>query len=375
MSLVQEKVYHEGETFFSDLGQMIAGARYSIDLETYIFDRDPLGNQILALLSSAASRGVRVRILLDGVGCSRWSGQDVLELRRTGIDVRFFHPLPWQHKNFHFWKNWSVRKLMLGFWKLNRRNHRKSCVIDGTVAFLGGMNVSDRHLDRKERRAWRDTSVRIRNADLFTLIEAFELAWRHHRSTIFPRKQAAFLERPTSIFRINATRELRRTMNVNFVQKLELARQRVWITNPYFVPDLSILRALRAAASRGVDVRLLVPRRNDVLGMRWAIKSFYYVLLNTGVRIYEYLPSVLHAKITVLDEEAIVGSSNLNQRSWVYDLEVDVELRSLVSVTSLAAQFHRDLEQSREIQWSSWRKRFFGHRLLERLALLFRRWM
>lgn len=371
-----ETVYHDGDRFFLDLCQALSLARTGIDLETYIFDRDSLGKRVLKHLSDAARRGVRVRLLMDGFGCSRWSYLDLKELEDAGVEARFYHPLPWQNPYYRFWRFLTLRRTLLGIWKLNRRNHRKTCLIDADVAFLGGMNISDRHLARKSGdRAWRDTSVQVRGISLSRLARVFDHAWTHARSAAFKgRDFQKFTARP-GLLRLNLTRKQRGAGYEDLIHRILSAKKRIWITNPYFVPDLALIRALRFAAWAGMDVRVLLPKRNDVWGLQWVIKAFYFILLTAKVRIYEYVPSVLHAKILLVDNWATVGSSNLNHRSLLHDLEVDVVLGLKESIRSLEEQFLRDLSHSKEIDARSWGRRSWAARLLERLALLFRRWM
>lgn len=372
----EETVFHDGDRFFSRLCNDIACARTSIDLETYIFDRDPLGERILLLLSRAARRGVRVRLMLDGVGCSNWSYADLGPLLESGAQARFFHPLPWQDSRLWRWRFPTLRRIALGLGKLNRRNHRKTCVLDGTIAFLGGMNISGRHTAAQSgSSAWRDTSVRVLGPAVQELSHAFERTWLHSRSL----RQRWWRDRrhpahPVPL-QIGFNRRQRRAFYLDLVCRVVAAKTRVWITNPYFVPEVSLLRALRFPAWSGTDVRLLVPRQSDVWGMRWAVKASYFILLNAGVRIFEYDPSILHAKSVIIDDWVKVGSSNLNRRSLLRDLEVDVILSRPESLASMTEQFLADVERSLEIRLSAWNRRSWTNRLLEGLAVLFRRWL
>lgn len=142
----EEIIFQDGGHFFDALCSAIDAAKKSVELETYIFERDKLGNRVLRHLVHAAQRGVRVRLLLDGVGCSGYSLNDFADVIGRGVETRFYHPLPWQNPFYRVWRFLSAKKIVTGIWKLNRRNHRKTCIVDGQVAFLGGMNVSDRHI-------------------------------------------------------------------------------------------------------------------------------------------------------------------------------------------------------------------------------------
>ena len=160
------------------------------------------------------------------------------------------------------------------------------------------------------------------------------------------------------------------------LRKIITCRHRIWITNAYFVPDNFLLRRLKEAAGSGVDVRILLPRKSDIAYMPWASSTFYFNLLKAGVRIFEYLPSVLHAKTLVLDDWALIGSSNLNHRSLLHDLEVDVLLSDSEPINCLAKQFLLDLENASEISLSSWQKhRPRYQRWLGRLLLYVKYWI
>lgn len=363
----EETVFHDGDRFFEALLQEIGRARANVDLETYIFDRDELGDRVLSALGAAARRGIRVRLLLDGVGSASWTLRDLKKARSQGVDVRVFHPLPWQNPKFEFFRSLAPQRWLLSLGKLNRRNHRKTCIIDDRIAFLGGMNVSARHLNRSpDLPGWRDTSARVLGDDVRLLSQAFEEAWSR-------KSRGSSLSSP--LVRLNSNRLQRRGSYAELIQRLLSAQNRVWITNPYFVPEFAVLRALRFSAWTGKDVRILVPRRNDVWGMKWAINAFYFILLSAGVKIHEYSPTILHAKTLLIDDWATVGSSNFNHRSIFHDLEVDAVLALPSSIHSLETQFLIDLSQSHPVDPGSWGKRPWGRRALERLVLVFRRWL
>ncbi len=371
----KEVIYDDGEKFFSDILSAIAGARQSVDLETYIFDQDDLGQRILNALGAAALRGVKVRLLLDGYGCSQWSLSDLKPLRKAGVRARFYHPLPWQNPSYRFLKFISPRRIALGLWKLNRRNHRKSCVVDGHKAFLGGMNISSRHLRSSAGEdAWRDTSVCV-EGDLSQLALAFDHAWTHTRSALPRIQMRKRFDGAGGLLHVNVTRKQRKKNHQDLVSRVIQAQKRIWITTPYFVPDLSLLLALRLAARSGTDVRILLPFKNDVWGMKWAIGAFYFPLLTVGARIFEYKPSVLHAKVTLIDQWASVGSSNLNHRSFFHDLETDVILKLSPNIERIAGRFLKDLEVSEELRLHEWNRRSWIPRMLEGVSSLFRRWL
>jgi cardiolipin synthase len=372
----RETIYLNGDDYFNALFLDIAQAKSQIDLETYIFKNDSLGGRVVQALVNAAERGVRVRVLVDGVGTPGWGTFFIRELRTSGIETRVFHPFFWR-----IWQ-WShtavkrpfLRKALYFMTHVNTRNHRKVCVIDQKIAYVGSANVDRCHLSVKEGgKDWRDTIVRLEGVEPI-LGTAFELAWEH--ATMHERLQHLLEPIDTNtIIRLNNTRHRRRKLYKNLMRTLFRCKQRVWITNAYFVPDNFMLRKLSKLANAGIDVRILLPQKSDIPLMTWASATFYQRLLKSGVRIFEYLPSMLHAKTLILDDWFLVGSSNLNHRSLLHDLEVDVTLHSATSKQIIEAQFLTDLEQSREITWDNWQKRGWFQRVVGRMVLYIKYWI
>ncbi|MBS0350041.1 MAG: cardiolipin synthase B [Proteobacteria bacterium] len=377
-SLPTETVFVDGGIYFDSLIKDIEQAKDSITLETYIFQRDSLGKKMAEALANAANRGVKVRVMVDGAGTPFWSTQFARTLERAGATTKVFYPFPWQLWN---WSRSVIRASILTSWlhlllRINSRNHRKICLIDHRIGYVGSMNISKCHLSSVlGGDNWRDTSVRIEGADLSDLYRAFELAWDH--LPITERVREAFRHvRRNPMVRSNHTRHRRRILYKNLLRKMLTCRQHIWITNAYFVPDNFLLRRLQEAAKAGVDVRILLPKKSDVAMMPWASTAFYFNLLKAGVRIFEYMPGILHAKTLLLDDWALIGSSNLNHRSLLHDLEVDVLLSQPESIQILQKQFLIDLQNSREISLARWhilRPRY--QRWLGRLLLYAKYWI
>jgi cardiolipin synthase len=246
------------------------------------------------------------------------------------------------------------------------------CIIDGVRAFVGSMNVAAYHLSEVAgRHAWRDTGVMVEGEDVSVLADSFEEVWigslRRLRRRL-KRKRAQSSE----LVRLNVRHKQRQANYVDLLVRVVRARRRVWITNAYFVPDGSILRALAIAAQSGVDVRIIVPRFSDVVFMPWVASAFHLGLLRAGVKVFEYQRSILHAKTMLIDEWTLVGSSNLNHRSLLHDLEADVVLADEGACTSLEQQFLHDCDDSLQITLENWRARPFVERALGRALLAFR---
>lgn len=356
----EEVIYNNGDDFFTELLACISNAQSTIQFETYIFDQDYLGNRILQALAIAVQRGVRVQLLLDGVGSSSWSFADAVRWRSQGIELKFFHALPWQRRRLRIFQLLSFKKLTLGLFKLKHRNHRKTCIIDNAVTFIGSMNVSVRHLPSVfGAQAWRDTAAKIifdEAAQRYS--HSFEQAWNF--------SQAHYGQRWLRIS------QQKKWSHQKIIRHVRNSQQRVWITNPYFIPDFKLTRTLCSVARRGVDVKLLLPSRSDVFGVKFAMEGLYTLLLAFGIEIYEYAPSILHAKILIIDEWVSMGSSNLDPRSIFYNLEIDATLHNPSSVLQLQNQFVQDLQMSKRIRFADWNKRSWLSRSLEKFFLFFR---
>jgi cardiolipin synthase A/B len=373
-----ETVFSNGDQHFEHLVNDINTAKSSIELETYIFQKDHLGIRIAHALTQAAQRGVNIRILVDGAGTPYWGAQFAKTLEAAGAHTRVFHPFPWQLWN---WSRATIKLpiLLKGIFlllKANYRNHRKVCIIDNTIAYVGSLNITKCHLSRQQGGdGWRDSSIRLCNIDLAPLLKAFNAAWSHR--TITERVQESFRQiRRNPVLRLNYTRHRRRILHKQLLRRIMRCHDRIWITNAYFVPDNFLLRRLREAAKAGTDVRILLPKKSDVMVMPWTSSTFYYRLLKAGVRIFEYIPSNLHAKLLILDNWMLLGSSNLNHRSLLHDLEVDINVREVASKKILADQFLMDLTQAKEITFNTWKQhRPWRQRIIGQLVLYLKYWI
>jgi cardiolipin synthase A/B len=368
---IQEEIFFDGSSYFDALIKDLEKAQTSIDIETYIFKFDELGKKILSALEQCAKRNVKTRILVDGAGTPKWGGNLINRLEKAGGETRIFHPFPWR---LWQWSHSVVRvpvilKAIYLFLKINSRNHRKTCVIDTNIIYVGSFNIDKCHLTKdKLGDGWRDAGIRLANVDINPLKQAFDAAWNH--APIQERIRQIFKHVQTNpIIRLNNTRHRRRILYKNLLRRIKSCKNRIWITNAYFVPDKFLLKALKDAARSGIDVRILLPRKSDVLFMPWASATFYESLLKSGVRIFEYLPSMLHAKTLILDDWISVGSSNLNHRSLLHDLEIDINTRRLESKQLIEKQFLQDLENAKEINSASLEKRRFYQRIIGNLSL------
>ena len=381
ISSPQEQLFNNGSDFFNHLIADIQAANKTIELETYTFNKFHIGKRLGEALVEASKRGVRVRILVDGAGTPRWGGTFTHYLEKHGVHTKIFHPFPW---GLWQWSRSVVKlpialKLIYLLLKINSRNHKKVCMLDQKIAYIGSINIDYRHLKEADGgKGWRDTSVRLAHIDLSELCKAFEMVWEHVPVTKRIGHNVGHIFLPhhvNSVIRLNHTRHGRRALYKQLLRRIAKCKERIWITNAYFIPDNFLLKKIKEAAKKNIDVRILLPNKSDVSVMPWASASFYYSLLKAGVRIFEYNLCILHAKTLLLDDWAIVGTSNLNYRSLLHDLEVDVMIQSPASKKLLAQQFMGDLKQSKEINLQSLRQRRLYKRAIGRLILYMKYWI
>lgn len=374
-----EEVFVDGDTFYDRLLAGLAEARHTIELEMYIFTTDLLADRFVTALADAARRGVTVRVLVDGVGSYGSILHNAERLREAGVTFRVYHPVRLRALVHRILLLPRLSPLRRFFATLNRRNHRKVCIIDMREAWLGSFNISATHSRRLSGDAvWRDTGVRVIGAGTRDLRRAFERVWytpSERRGWSRARRLAASRIRASEVVKLNWKSRQRRRNFRTLVQRMKHARQRIWITNPYFVPHGALLRALTGAARRGVDVRLIVPRRSDIFFMPWVGAYFYEPLLRGGVRIFEYRRGILHAKSVLIDNWVLVGTSNLNQRSLRHDLEVDVHLMQPTSLALLENAFHDDETGADELHPLDLAGRPWWQRLVARVCFAYRRWL
>lgn len=356
------RYWTDGPEAFAQMHAAIAAAQEEILLETYILRDDRLGTSMQAALIAAADRGVRVHVLADAVGSLHTADAFWERLSRAGVVVRLYH---------RFWRT---------PWRFHLRDHRKLLVVDRQLAFTGGMNIADEYGSSLKERAdaWRDSCVALTGPVVPALVDVFSDGWtRSGGPALLPVSPIATgevreaLAHPSAAYVLASRPGIgQREMTRVLAMLAASARERLWITTPYFAPPYRALRMLGAAAARGVDVRLLLPSaRADVPIVRHAGHGAYAPLLARGVRIFEYAAATLHAKSLVVDDYAsLVGSSNLDFRSLWFNAECNVLLLDSTWGTTLAAQFLRDLEASREITWAMWRARPLAHRILDRVA-------
>lgn len=357
-----EVIYYSSKKYFEDLISSILKAQNSVILETYIFDCDEIGMAVLEALRSAAQRGVKVRVVTDGVGSFFQLPKLKSLLHSYNVDYQVFHPL--FLSSFFRWNVLWLRKIFQLSAKWNKRLHRKICLIDNNWLFLGSFNITNV--------AYRETGVQVTGHETERVLAAFESNWAGDEPyTINIQK----IYNPNSLIRLNHTRRLRKSYSRDLRNRIARAKKRVWITNAYFIPPPSILRALIMEREKNVDIRILVPSRSVPWFMKLLTETYYRTLLHSGIRIFEYQCDFLHAKTLLIDDWALVGSSNWNHRSFLHDQEIDAVLTHKNSIESLESQFLIDCRSSLEINENLLPRRRWLDKLLIKFLQLIRYWL
>ena len=348
-------------------------ARYSIAIESYILEPAGIGERIADLLVSRRAQGIRTRVLYDSVGSLATPTAFFDRLRAAGVAVCEFNPVN------------PLRLQQDTGLSINNRDHRKLMIVDDRLAFTGGINISSVYSSSsfasKRRKSpsrevgWRDTDVLVRGPIAEQFSTLFDEMWRSQNCV---EKLAAQPIAPPPAQRAgNMAARLvtadpltqRSELYVALLSAIDHARQRAWLTYGYFVPDERILAALRSAAQRGVDVRLMLPGFSDFWAPFHAGRSYYSELLDAGIRLFERRDALLHAKTAVIDGVwSSVGSTNLDWRSFVHNYEADLLVLDSRFANEMEHLFKLDLAASHEVLESEWRERGVGDRLLEWLA-------
>ncbi len=358
------KFFFEGDDYFEALTNAIVAAKSAVDLEYYYLASDSMGWDFAGLLQRKATEGVKVRLIYDAFGC-RWTSLSLFEeLEKAGVQLKVYNPpVP-----------------LLKTW--NRRDHRKLAIIDGEVAFIGGFNIAEDYCGKYSgSKCWRDTGVRVQNRELVReLLVLFEASWKRRERSLKrflrSRKKRPALLTGTIHLVPNFGWKQKSLIRQEYLSAIIHAQQSIDITNPYFVPDHGIRRALKKAGRRGVAVRVLTAGTTDVPPARWAGHATYSGLLRSGVRIFEYQGRVLHAKSAAIDGKWFtVGTANIDHMSFFKNLERNLFGRDAAAAEALSRQFEEDLQSSREIIYQNWKRRSWFAKVRERIFFWFREWL
>lgn len=370
--------FHTGDEFFSAALRCIREAKHQIQIETYIFQMDALTKMLLQELKIAVERGCKVQLLVDGVGSYFWLESLAEACRRDRIDLRVWQPLPQGVSSFRRMLAPARFRFLRLLRTLNRRDHRKMVLCDGTIVFMGSMNWTHVHSEKiMGAAAWRDSGVRLQGSCVQELQRAFQLAWQSSRQGSVRRllriglKDRLYNPR-TSWVRLNQSRKDRRYLNRDLIRRLRTAKNRILIESGYFLPTRALTVALKKTAKRGVRVEIIVPGPSDVPVVQWAAAGLSISLLKAGVRLHEYQKTILHGKFWILDDWASIGSMNLNHRSVFHDLEVEATFTDRESVEGLTRQWEIDRDHCKVLDLKTLKSVGWPKRILQFIAFRLR---
>ena len=347
------------ETFKAMLTAIQSATDYVL-LQTYTLDDDEIGNEFCKALIQKAAQGVRVFLLYDGIGTRGLARSYLRSLKQAGVKV----------KTFKSTKGRGNR------WQINFRNHRKILIVDGAIGFVGGLNITDEYLGYKPPLSpWRDTHLKVQGTAVKCLQGSLlgdwfwatrklpEVQWNVDPKPEFEQTALVFPTGPAD--HVPAC-------TLFFVNVINQAKQRLWIASPYFVPDDSIATALKLAAIRGVDVRILLPSRPDHFMVYFCAFSYYTEMQTAGVKLYRYQPGFMHQKVILIDDAiAGVGTVNLDNRSLHLNFEVTVFVIHQAFVRSVEAMLQADLKLCRLVEPADYQKQSLGFKLVTRITRLF----
>lgn len=365
----------DGPKTFDAMTAAIERAKDSINLETYIFDQDELGLRFADLLIRKQQEGVQVNIIYDSIGTLGTPAGFFQRMKDAGIMLLEFNPVN------------PLKKL--GSWRLNNRDHRKILIVDGVVAFTGGVNITSdyskgsqfgsRQKKSADNLGWRDTHIQIEGPAVAAFQWLFLEEWSRQKGADLPDRDyfpqlanvgdkivRVLASSPGSNFEIYKA----------YILAIQEASKTIHISTPYFAPDAQVIDALTQAVQRGVDVKIIFPSVSDSGLVFFAGQSFYSQLLDSGIRIYQLQLAVLHAKTAVIDGAwSTVGSANIDMRSFLHNNEINVVVYSDAFGRDMENAFAEDLRNSLEITREQWDQRPVQNRIKEWAARALEYWL
>ncbi len=366
----------DGPATYQAMFAAIREARDHINMESYIIEDDEVGAQFSQALIARQQQGVQVNLIYDAVGSMNTPPEFFKRLTDAGVKVLQFHPI-----------NPLAAK---AGWNVNQRDHRKLLVIDGRVAFLGGINISSVYSGGSAGSRptgkpgsglpWRDTQVRIEGPVVADFQKLFLDNWAHEKGDALAQRNyfPALTNKGNLVVRCigGSPDEPYSAIYATLISAIGSAETEVLLSNAYFAPDPQLLEALKSAVKRGVDVKLLLPSKHDSGLVFHAGRSYYDELLSAGIKIYERKTALLHSKTVLIDGVwSTVGSTNLDWRSFLHNQEITAVVLGPDFGAQMKAAFERDLAESQPIILEAWQQRTLGFRMKESLARMWEYWL
>jgi cardiolipin synthase len=351
-----------GDEIFAAMLAGIRAAKRSVTMETYIYWAGSIGREFSEALAERANAGVRVHILLDWFGSAKIDSDTVRRMETAGVEVERYHPLRWYSLS-----------------RMNSRTHRKLLIVDGRIGFIGGVGIADQWLgNARNEREWRDSHFQLEGPAVAQLQAAFMDNWNKTRPEIlqtdayFPSLKSAGAAK-AQVFK-SSPREGSASMRLMYLLSIAAAKTEILIANSYFVPDDESVEALIRAQRRGVRVEIIVPgTHSDTAVTRRASRSRWGPLLESGVSIWEYQPTMYHCKVMVIDRSWVsVGSTNFDNRSFRLNDEANLNVSDRELAHQQLRAFEEDRSRSRQISFDEWQRRPRIEKVIDWLAGLFR---
>jgi cardiolipin synthase len=353
------EIHTDGDSFFRAISEAIISARKSINMETYTFASDETGWEIAGLLSEKAREGLEVNLIFDSLGSIGSSRTIFSSMARAGVEIVEYNPV-------RPWKNIFMQ---------GHRDHRKILVVDGSIAFIGGNNIGNDYSGGKYRgRNWRDTHLKIQGPAVRDIQYIFLENWYRNAGAMMNINNHiddGHIRGGITMMILGsmARRRSHKPIIQSYLTAIGRARKSIYITNAYFIPSGKLLRAVTHAARRGVDVRIMMPKNSDVKIAQYASRYLYRRYMKCGMRLYEYRPTMLHAKTAVIDGVwSTVGSSNLDRFTLVRNLEINAVITDRGFGEEMKRIFMSDMKSCDEMMLSGWEKRSPMNLLLEWLC-------
>ncbi len=363
------KVFTDGPSKLESLKNDLLNAQRNINIEYYIFDDDKTGKEIMNILCQKARSGVKVKLIYDSVGSLKAPRRFFRKLKKAGGEVAEFFP--------------PFMGIRLINFKINYRNHRKIVVIDGKIAYTGGINLRDDHMGKKKRLSpWRDTHIRVEGPMVWDLQNIFFNDFRCVKRDRLNAKQLVkegyFLEQSLKeVGNIGAQvvtsgpESDQRYIEDAYIRMISFAQKRVYLQTPYFIPDETFLKSLILAKKTGVDVKVMIPAKPDKRTVYYVTLSFIKELLDAGIEVYLY-NGFLHAKTLLVDDLCVsIGTCNADNRSFALNFELTSILYDKDFVNSYAKIFENDMKNSKFVTLSDFNRKFFASKLAQAILRLF----
>ncbi len=351
-------ILQNGDAFYPAMLEAIRAARDTITFAVYIFEPDEVGRRFMDAFMERARAGVEVRLLFDWFGSIRFRKRYIRELEAAGVMIEFFRPL-------------APRNLV----RIYRRNHRRAIVIDGEVAFTGGAAIAKKWAgDARNEEEWRDSMTRVTGSLVTGIQAAFTTNWAYCTGEVlagprfFPSRGSR--EGMVAISAVSSPSDAMQPIRMLCWMSFASARRRLWIASSYFIPDEQFRKVARERSRAGVDVRILVPgKHTDAIPVKLSGQCYYEELLRDKVRIFEFQPSMMHAKTVVVDDAwTLIGSANMDERSMELNEENALGISDPGFAEAVAAGNEQDFARSQEIHLEEWVRRPWFRRALERAA-------